>query len=100
LEIDRVDDIEIIRRVVEERCQSAGKKVKAIVDYESFSIGENLLDAYLDMGKYIIETYYQDVTRHTTSQRLRSRLGDEFVKRGLAPSIYESEQEAEIKILI
>ncbi len=100
LEIDRVDDIEIIRRVVEERCRNAGKKVKAIVDYESFSIGEDLLDAYLDMGQYIIETYYEDVTRHTTSRRLRSKLGDEFVKRGLAPSIYESEEEAEIKILV
>ena len=73
--------------------------MKAIVDYESFSIGEDLLDAYLDMGQYIIETYYEDVTRHTTSETLRSKLGDQLVKRGLAPSIYDSEKEAE-KILI
>jgi propionate CoA-transferase len=100
LEIDAVDDIEIIRKVAEEKCTSAGKKVKAIVDYESFSIGEDLLDAYLEMGKYIIETYYQDVTRHTTSEEMRSKLGDEFVKRGLAPSLYETEEEAETRILI
>ncbi len=100
LEIDTVDDIEIIRKVAEGKCQAAGKKVKAIVDYESFSIGEDLLDAYLEMGKYIIETYYQDVTRHTTSERMRSKLGDELVKRGLAPSLYETEEEAETRILI
>lgn len=100
LEIETADDIEIIRQVAEKKCQDAGRKVKAIVDYESFSIGEDLLDAYLDMGQYIIETYYEDVTRHTTSESLRSKLGDRFVKRGLAPSIYESEKEAEERILI
>ncbi len=100
LEIESVDDIEIIRKVAEDKCRAAGKKVKAIVDYESFSIGEDLLDAYLEMGKYIIETYYQDVTRHTTSEKMRSKLGDELVKRGLAPSLYETEEEAETRILI
>ncbi|MEA3232637.1 MAG: acyl CoA:acetate/3-ketoacid CoA transferase [Thermodesulfobacteriota bacterium] len=99
LEIETADDIEIIRRVVEKKCKAAGQKVKAIVDYESFSIGEDLLDAYLDMGQYIIETYYEDVTRHTTSEALRAKLGDEFVKRGLTPSIYDTEEEAE-RILI
>ena len=100
LEIESVDDIEIIRKVAEDKCRAAGKKVKAIVDYESFSIGEDLLDAYLEMGKYIIETYYQDVTRHTTSEEMRSKLGDELVKRGLDPSLYETEAEAETRILI
>jgi len=99
LELETADDIEIIRQVAEKKCKAAGQKVKAIVDYESFSVGEDLLDAYLDMGQYIIETYYEDVTRHTTSRGLREKLGDEFVKRGLAPSIYDSEEEAE-KILI
>ena len=47
-----------------------------------------------------IETYYQDVTRHTTSEEMRSKLGDELVKRGLAPSLYETEEEAETRILI
>lgn len=100
LEIESVDDIEIIRKVAEEKCIAAGKKVKAIVDYESFSIGEDLLDAYMDMGQYIIETYYDDVTRHTTREDLRIKLADEFVRRGLAPSIYETEEEAEARILI
>lgn len=47
-----------------------------------------------------IETYYLDVTRHTTSKEMRSKLGDELVKRGLAPSLYETEEEAETRILI
>ena len=70
------------------------------MDYESFSIGEDLLDAYMDMSKYIIETYYEDVTRHTSREDLRLKLADEFISRGLAPSIYESEEEAADRILI
>ena len=50
--------------------------------------------------KNFIETYYQDVTRHTTSEEMRSKLGEELVKRGLAPSLYETEAEAETRILI
>jgi hypothetical protein len=40
LEIETADDIEIIRQVTENKCQAAGKKVKTIVDYESFSSGK------------------------------------------------------------
>jgi propionate CoA-transferase len=100
LEIESSDDIEIIRKVAEEKCIAARKRVKAIVDYESFSIGEDILDAYMDMGKYIIETYYEDVTRHTTREDLRLKLADEFVRRGLAPRMYETEEEAKARILI
>jgi hypothetical protein len=53
-----------------------------------------------DPRRNFIETYYQDVTRHTTSEEMRSKLGDELVKRGLAPSLYETEEEAETMILI
>jgi len=52
------------------------------------------------LRRNFIETYYQDVTRHTTSEKMRSKLGDELVKRGLDPSLYETEAEAETRILI
>ena len=74
--------------------------VMAAAGFVGNGTSAELLDAYLEMGKYIIETYYQDVTRHTTSEEMRSKLGDELVKRGLAPSLYETEEEAETRILI
>jgi acyl CoA:acetate/3-ketoacid CoA transferase alpha subunit len=46
------------------------------------------------------ETYCQDVTGYTTSEEMRSKLGNELVKRGLTPSLYETEKEAETRILI
>ena len=99
LEIETVEDIENIRHIVESKCKSVGKKVKAIVDYDTFNIGEDLLEAYLDMGQYIIETYYADVSRFSSSDEMRKKLGDEFVKRAMAPSMYETKEEAK-KVLI
>ncbi len=99
LEIETVEDIENIRKVAESRCRVAGKKVKAIVDYDTFNIGEDLMDAYIEMGKYIIETYYADVSRFSSSDEMRKKLGDQFVKKAMAPRIYETREEAE-KILV
>ncbi|OPX98767.1 MAG: hypothetical protein A4E60_02976 [Syntrophorhabdus sp. PtaB.Bin047] len=38
--------------------------------------------------------FYESVTRYTTSAFLRMKLGDELEKRGVAPHIYESKEEA------
>jgi propionate CoA-transferase len=47
------------------------------------------------MVRGLMDTYYQDVTRYTTSGFLRMKLGDALQKRGVAPHIYESATEAE-----
>ena len=45
------------------------------------------------MVKYAAR-FYESVTRYTTSTFLRMKLGDELQKRGVAPHIYESKEEA------
>jgi len=52
------------------------------------------MEAYLDMGQYIIEKYYAKVTRYSNREEMRTRLGGEFVKRALEPNIFETESEA------
>jgi propionate CoA-transferase len=94
LELENQNDIDIIKKIVEGKCQEAGKKVNAIVNYDSFNIDDDLMDAYLDMGQYIIETYYAKVSRFSNREDMCNRLGDEFVKRALAPNIFETEEEA------
>jgi hypothetical protein len=47
--IRRREDIERVRRAVEERLAPLGRKVPAIVNYDHFTIVPELLDAYTDM---------------------------------------------------
>ena len=62
---------------------------------DNFTIDPELLDAYSAMVRGLMDTYYADVTRYTTSGFLRMKLGDALEKRGVAPHIYESAAEAE-----
>jgi propionate CoA-transferase len=89
------DDIARIRAIVVDRLAPLGKRVYAIVNYDNFTIEPELLDAYSAMVRGLMDTYYADVTRYTTSGFLRMKLGDALEKRGVAPHIYESAAEAE-----
>ena len=89
------DDIERIRAIVVEKLKDVGKRVYAIVNYDNFTIEPALLDAYSAMVRGLMDTYYADVTRYTTSGFLRMKLGDALSGRGVAPHIYESAAEAE-----
>ena len=83
-----------IRDAVENILKPLGQKVFTIVNYDNFSILPDLVDAYTEMVKYLVDTYYTGVTRYTTSAFLRVKLGDAMQKRNVAPHIYESSQEA------
>jgi len=88
-------DIERIRQIVVDRLAPVGQRVYAIVNYDNFTIEPELLDAYSAMVRSLMDKYYVDVTRYTTSGFLRLKLGDALQKRGVAPHIYESAAEAE-----
>jgi propionate CoA-transferase len=92
-------DIERIRQIVTDRIASLGKRVYAIVNYDNFTIEPELLDAYSAMVRGLMDEYYAEVTRYTTSGFLRMKLGDALEKRGVAPHIYESAAEAEKSLL-
>ena len=87
-------DIDNIRREIERKLEPLGKKVYGIVNYDNFVIAPDLIDAWTDMVKGIVERYYWGVTRYTTSNFLRLKLGKALSERGLAPHIYESAEEA------
>jgi propionate CoA-transferase len=87
-------DVEAVRVEVERQLQPIGRKIYAIVNYDNFSIVPELIDAWTEMVKALVERYYWGVTRYTTSNFLRMKLGDALAQRGLAPHIYESAEEA------
>ena len=94
LSVRSLADVERIRQLVEARLAPLGRKVYAIVNYENFTIVPEAIDAYSEMVRGLVERFYSGVTRYTTSNFLRAKLGDALRDRQLAPHIYESADEA------
>jgi len=94
LTIRTPDDIETVRAAIDARLRDLGRKTYAIVNYDNFTIPPELIDPWTEMVKWLVERYYYGVTRYTTSNFLRMKMGDALAQRGVAPHIYESAEEA------
>ena len=88
------DDVDRIRRAVEDRCKSAGRKVVFIGNYDGVSIDAGVADTYAAMVRYMDTHYYLSATRYSTSAFLRMKLGEALAHRSVAPHIFESAAEA------
>jgi propionate CoA-transferase len=95
LTIRNAKEVEAIRHQVEARLQSLGRKVMAIVNYDEFVLAPEVEAQYLDMVRDVVARFYTKVTRYTTSTFLRMKLGDALSRRGVAPHIFETADEAE-----
>ena len=87
-------DVDDVRAEIDRQLAPLGRKVYAIVNYDNFTIAPELIDAWTEMVKALVDRYYWGVTRYTTSNFLRMKLGDALAQRGVAPHIYESAEEA------
>jgi propionate CoA-transferase len=87
-------EVQRIRQAVEKLVEPLGHKVYAIVNYNNFQIDPTLADAYGRMVRDLVERYYLDVTRYSTSGFLRMKLGEALEARGIAPHLYESADDA------
>ena len=94
LHVRNRDDVDRVRRVVEERCQSIGKKVALVVNYDNFLIDAAVADTYAAMVRYMETHYYTTASRYTTSAFLRLKLGEALARRRVAPHIFETQEEA------
>ena len=61
-----------------------------------FTALPDAIDAYFDMVRGVASRHYSRVTRYTTSAFLRAKLGEGLLRRGVAPHIFESAEEARI----
>jgi len=89
------EDIEKTKAAVVKVLEPIGHRVYAVVNYDNFSILPELVGAYTDMVKAIVDRYYTGVTRYTTSTFLRMKLGEALEERKIAPHIYDNREEAE-----
>ena len=83
-------------RCVDERLGGLDKRVYAIVNYDHFSILPELLDDYSAMVRQLTDRFYSGVSRYTTSGFLRIKLGEALQRRGVAPHIFESAEDARL----
>lgn len=95
LAIRTPEDIAKTRAAVVKVLEPVGHRVYAVVNYDNFSISPELVGAYTDMVKTIVDRFYTGVTRYTTSTFLRMKIGNALKEREMAPQIYETREEAE-----
>ena len=89
------DDVDRIRRVIEERVQLVGRKVALVANYDQFVIDPGVTETYSAMLRYLEMNYYTTATRYTTSAFLRMKLGEALSQRQLKPHIFETRDEAQ-----
>ena len=94
LQVRNEQDVAEIREAVMEKCEAAGMKVHAVVNYDAFQIDDQVWDAYADMATEMTSKCYETIRRYTTSAFMRMKLGDRFQHRGHAAHIFETLDEA------
>jgi propionate CoA-transferase len=94
LHVRDAKDVEKISHAVESRLKALGRKVAAIINYDSFRLDDQATDAYADLVRYLVERYYTKTTRYTTSAFMRMKLGQALSDRGVAPHIFATADEA------
>jgi propionate CoA-transferase len=89
------DDVDRVRRTIEDRVQTIGRKVALVVNYDGFQIDAAVADTYAAMVRYMETHYYTTASRYTTSAFLRLKLGEALARRRVAPHIFENRDEAQ-----
>ncbi len=88
-------EIDNIKSMVKKKLSSASGKVYTIVNYDNFSIHQELIDPYTDMVKYLVDNYYYSVSRYTTSAFNRMKMKDAFENKDVDAHLFETREEAE-----
>ncbi|HNU12147.1 MAG TPA: acyl CoA:acetate/3-ketoacid CoA transferase [Rubrivivax sp.] len=85
---------QLIRAIVE----PLGHKVYTVVNYDGFKLAPAVEDAYFESARQLADKYFHGITRFTTSAFMKTKLGEMLDKRGVAPHIYESEEDAKAAV--
>lgn len=93
--VNSKSDVGKIEFMVASELSGVGKKVHALVNYENFYINSEIVEDYTCMVNRLMEHFYQDVTRYTTSQSIHSQLESALKKANVVPNIFDSSEEAE-----
>ena len=93
-QVRTTDDVDLVRREVENHCRTIGHRIAVIVNYDGFTLDPVVSDAFFSMITYLQQRYYSSASRYTTSAFMRLKLGASLTERALAPHVFETLQEA------
>jgi propionate CoA-transferase len=88
------DEVDRVRRAIEERVQLIGRKVALVANYDQFRLDPAVADTWAAMVRYLEMHYYATASRYTTSAFLRLKLGEALSRRLVKPHIFETREEA------
>jgi propionate CoA-transferase len=94
LTIRTAADVEAVRSEVERHLAPLGYKVDGVINYDHFVLDAAVEDEWAAMVRELVDLYYRDVTRYSTSSFLRAKLGPALAARGVAPHLFETAKEA------
>src|SRR5262249_53408226 len=94
LAIKGEQDLRDISSAVEKVCAPLGRRIRAVVDYDGFSVPAHLADAYAALVRELTERYYERVTRYTSSAFLRLKLGASLQAHQVDPELFETQRHA------
>jgi len=89
------EQIRVIDDTVRKSLEPVGKKVYTVVNYDNFNILPDLIDEYTEMVKGIVEDFYINTTRYSTSAFARMKIGEALAEKKLIPHMYESREAAQ-----
>jgi propionate CoA-transferase len=92
--VRKKSDVDDLQKVLVEACEKAGRRVKAVVNHDGCRIAEDLYDDYAAMIEYMLRHHYLNTTRYTTSVFMRLKMQEALRKRGVAPHVFERQEEA------
>jgi propionate CoA-transferase len=98
LAIRTADDVDAVRQEVERHVAPLGERVYAVINYDHFHLDPEVEDAWAQMVRELVDRFYLNVTRYTTSGFLRAKLGPALAARGVAPHMYETADEAQARV--
>ncbi len=94
LSVRTADDVEAVRAEVERHLAPLGHKVFGVINYDHFALAPEVQDDWAAMVRELVDRFYLEVARYTTSAFLRAKLGPALQARGVAPHIYETMADA------
>ena len=92
------EDVDQIKEAVDKLLAPLGRKVYSIVNYDSFDVDPEIANAYMDLVRYVDNTYYLGVSRYTTSGFMRLKLGGGLGERKVASQVYQTRSEAKERL--
>lgn len=87
-------DLERIRKAVEDVLKPIGRRVVSIVNYDAFWVDPDIADKYMDLVRYVEATYYTSVSRYTTNGFMRIKLSRGLEARRLTSQVSQNYVEA------